>query len=274
MEVCTFALTFVSKMPEPRKTPIHFSNTRSHWRPSCNGILFLLRPEGRFLANWNAWGIEAVHCIHHGKPWIFLMWMYAIGAVQCPSNISQINAELPRGLNLTYCLIYLDDMIVFSKTEEEHLQCLHVLFNHFWEHNLKLKPTKCKFFQDDINYLAHHISKEGVSPSKENLKAVAEIAPSQTYTEIWAFLGLVGHYQWFIKGFIHTVQPLHEYLSGEGASKKSEWVMLIKEAKDAFKTPKNACLKAPALAFAKFDKPFLLETDTSRLQLGAVLPQK
>ena len=99
-----------------------------------------------------------------------------------------------------YCLIYLDDVFVFSKTKEEHLQCLHVVFNHFGEHNLKLKLSKCEFFHNEINYLAHHVSKEGVWQSKENLKAVAEFTSPQTYTKIQAFLGLVGHYQQFIKG--------------------------------------------------------------------------
>ena len=65
-------------------------------------------------------------------------------------------------LNLTYCLIYLDDMIVFSKMEKEHLHHLHIVFDCFREHNLKLKPTKCEFFQSEFNYLAHYISKEGV----------------------------------------------------------------------------------------------------------------
>ena len=62
-------------------------------------------------------------------------------------------------LNLMHCFIYLDNVIVFSKTEEEHLQCLHTVFDHFREHNLKLKPTKCKFFWSKINYLAHDVSK-------------------------------------------------------------------------------------------------------------------
>ena len=97
-------------------------------------------------------------------------------------------------LNLTYCLIYLDDVLVFSKTEEEHLHCLHIVFECFREHNLKLKPTKCEFFKNKINYLAHHISKEGVPSCKENLMAVAGFTQPQTYTEIQAFLGLVGHY--------------------------------------------------------------------------------
>ena len=73
-------------------------------------------------------------------------------------------------LNLMYCLNYLDDVIVSSKMEEEHLKCLCIVFDHFWEHDLRLKGTKCKFFQDEINYLAHHVSKEGVWSSKENLK--------------------------------------------------------------------------------------------------------
>ena len=85
---------------------------------------------------------------------------------------------------MTYCLVYLDDVIVFSMMEEEHLKCLHVVFNCFWEHNLRLKPSKCKFIWDEINYLAHHVSKDSVWPSKENVEAVAEFTPTQTYTEI------------------------------------------------------------------------------------------
>ena len=77
-------------------------------------------------------------------------------------------------LNLPYCLIYLDDVIVFSKMEEEHFWYLHVVCKRFWEHNLKLKLSNCEFFHNEISYLAHHVSKESVWPSKENLKAVAD----------------------------------------------------------------------------------------------------
>ena len=92
-----------------------------------------------------------------------------------------------------YCSIYLDDVIVFSKMEEEHLQHLCVVFKHFQEHKLKHKLSKCKFFDNEIKYLAHHVFKESTWPSKENLKDVAEFAPPQTYTKVQAFLGLVGH---------------------------------------------------------------------------------
>ena len=168
--------------------------------------------------------------------------MYAIWTVQCPWYFSKVNAELPRRAEPDILLNLLDDVIVFSKMEEEHLQHLHVVFNHFQEHNLRLKPTKCKFFWDDIKYLAYHASKEGVQPSKENLRAVAEFTLPQTYMEIWAFLGFVGYYRQFIKRFACIVQPLHEYLSGEGAHKKSKRVMLMAEAKDTLETLMKDCL--------------------------------
>ena len=158
--------------------------------------------------------------------------------------------------------------------EEEHLHQLCIVFECFREDNLKLKPTKCEFFRSEINYLDHHISKEGVWPSKENLKAVAEFTPPQTFTKIWAFLGLVGQYWGFIKGFVHIVQPLPKHVSGEGTSKKNKHVTLIRDALEAFKMLMKAFLKAHVLAFADFIKPFLLETNVSKLGLGAVLPQK
>ena len=93
--------------------------------------------------------------------------------------------------------------------------------------------------------------------------------------EVHAFLGLVGHYQWwFIKGFVHIAQPLNEHLSGEGASRKSEQVSLSEDALKAFDTLKQACMATHILAFADYTKEFLLETDASKEGLGAVLSQK
>ena len=111
--------------------------------------------------------------------------MYAVQAVlgNAPATFQRLMQKCLGEMNLTYCLIYLDDVIVFSKMEEEHLQCLHIVFDCFREHNLR-QPTKCKFFQNEINYLAHHVFREGMWSSKENLKAVAELAAPQTYAEI------------------------------------------------------------------------------------------
>ena len=157
---------------------------------------------------------------------------------------------------------------------EEHLHTLHVVFDQLREYNLNLKPSKCSLFKEEINYLAHWVSKGGVWPSNSNLRAITECALPQTYMEIWAFLGLVGYYWLFIKGFTCIAQLLNSLLSGEEASRKSEWVLLPKDALRAFDALKQACMSAPALAFTDYTKEFLLETDASKEGLGAVLSQK
>ena len=118
------------------------------------------------------------------------------------------------------------------------------------------------------------MSKQGVWPSDVNLKAIAECALPQTYTEIHAFLGLIGHYRQFIKGFAWITQLLNEHLAGEGVSRKSEWVSLSKDALEAFQTLKQACMSSPILAFADYMKDFLLKTDASKEGLGVVLSHK
>ena len=111
-------------------------------------------------------------------------------------------------------------------------------------------------------------------PSNTNLKAIAEYALPQTYTEIRAFLGLVGHYRQFIKGFAEIAEPLNKNLAGEGVSRKLQWVSLSKEALEAFQVLKEAGMNSPVLAFANYNKDFLLETDATKEGLGAVLSQK
>ena len=74
-----------------------------------------------------------------------------------PATFQHLMQNTLGELNLTYCVIYLDDVIVFGHMEEEHLECLCIVFERFWEFNLKLKPSKCSFFQSEIVYLAHHV---------------------------------------------------------------------------------------------------------------------
>ena len=104
------------------------------------------------------------------------------------------------------------------------------MFHQLREYNLELKPSKCSLFKEEINYLAHRVSKQGLRPSDANLRAITECTPPQTYTEICTFLSLIGHYWQFIKGFAWIAQPLNKHLVGEGASRKSEWVSLSEEA--------------------------------------------
>ena len=133
---------------------------------------------------------------------------------------------------------------------------------------------KCSLFKEEINYLAYWVSKQGVWPNDTNLKATAECTPPQTYTDIRAFLGLIGLYRQFIKGFVQIAQPLNEHLAGEGASRKSKHVSLSEDAQEAFQALKEACMSSPVLAFANYTKDFLLEMDNSKEGLGVVLSQK
>ena len=107
-----------------------------------------------------------------------------------------------------------------------------------------------------------------MQPSNLNLKAVAECVSPQMYTEVCAFLGLVGHYRKFIKGLACIAQPLSKHLAGEGVSRKSEWVSLSEDALKAFEALRQVCMMTSVLAFADYIKLFLLETDVSKDGLG------
>ena len=157
-------------------------------------------------------------------------------------------------LNLTYALIYLDDMIVFSRTEEEHLHHLRVVFTRFLEHGLKLKPSKCHFLQDEITFLGHEISAKGMRLHMANLKAIAEMALPRTYTEIRRFTGMTGFFRRFIKGFSKIAKPLNDLLEGEASKLKAENVELPPDALKAFEELKLRCMTAPIIGFRRFQE--------------------
>ena len=116
------------------------------------------------------------------------------GLCNVPATFQRLMQNCLGKLNLIYCLICLYDIIMFLQTAGEHLHRLHMVFNQFQEYNLKLKPSKCSIFKEEINYLAHQVSKQGAQPSDSNLKAIAECALPQTYMEVCAVLGLMGNY--------------------------------------------------------------------------------
>ena len=106
------------------------------------------------------------------------------GLCNAPVTFQQLMQNCMGELNLIYCLIYLDDLIVFLWMVEEHLHHLHVMFDRLREYNLKLKPSKCSLFKEEINYLAHPVCKQGVQPNNTNLKSTTECMPPKTYMEI------------------------------------------------------------------------------------------
>ena len=196
------------------------------------------------------------------------------GLCNAPATFQCLMQNCLGELNLTYALIYLDDIVVFSDSEAEHVKRLAVVFEQFQEHGLKLKPSKCNFFRKEINYLGHRVSADGMKPGTENVEGIAEMAPPTTYTGIRRFLGATGFYRRFIKGYAKIAQPLNDLISDKNSKLKGQEVKLMVEALDAFHELKIKCMTAPVLAFADFEKLFRLETDASGDGLGAVLSQK
>ena len=150
------------------------------------------------------------------------------------------------------------------RLRRKHLTQLRAVFERFREHGLKLKPSKCHFLRKEITFLGHN----------NGLKGIAGMAPPANYTEIWRFLGVTGFFWRFIKNYARIAKPLNDLLEGEASKWKTQPVDLPPQAKEAFDILKMKCMIAPVLAFADFEKPFLLETNASSLGLGAMLSQK
>ena len=177
----------------------------------------------------------------------FLRMLY--GLCNTPATFQWLMQNCLGELNLTYALIYLDDVIVFSRTEEEHLTRLRAVFEHFREHGLKLKPSKCHFLQKEIVFLGHKVSEEGMKPGDDGLKGIAEMAPPANYTKIQRFLGVTGFFRHFIKNYAWIARPLNDLLEGEASKWKAQPVDLPPEALEAFNTLKMKCMMASGTCF-------------------------
>ena len=196
------------------------------------------------------------------------------GLCNAPATFQRLMQNCLGELNPTYALVYLDDVIVYSKMEEDHLQWLQAVFEWFHEHGLKLKPLKCRFLCKQITFLGHEVSADGMMPGNLNLKGIAEMAPPANYMEVQCFLGMTGFFRRFIKNYARIAKPLNDILEGEASKQKLEAVTLPQDALDAFEKLKMCCMMVPVLAFVDFEKEFQLETDASSEGLGAVLSQK
>ena len=196
----------------------------------------------------------------------FLHMPYSL--CNAPATFQHLMQNCLGELNRMYALIYLDDVIIYSKTEDEHLVRLRTVLERFMENGLKLKLSKCNFFHMEINYLGHKVSAAGMEPGTEDLKGITKIAPPATYTQVRKFLGATGYFRCFIKGYAKIAKPLNHLLQGENSKLKSHPVELLPDTLAAFQELKMKCLTAPVLAFVDFNKPFLLETDASIQGLG------
>lgn len=171
-------------------------------------------------------------------------------------------------------LIYLDDVVVYPPDFDTHIKHLEQVFEKLAAHGLKLQPHKCSLFQRKVTYLGHVISKDGISTDPEKTTTVRDWVIPSTVKQVRSFLGFVGYYRRFIKGFSKIAAPLNALLVGTASLRPGkrtvEWTPDCQMAFDALKT---ALVSAPVLAYADFSKPFRLYTDASLGGLGAVLAQ-
>ena len=200
------------------------------------------------------------------------------GATNAPATFQRLMHDCLGELNMNWCIVYLDDIIIFSDTKEEHLKRLEAVFQKLCAVGLKLKPSKCFFFREEIEYLGHVVSGKGISTNPKKIEAVSKWPTPKTVYDVRSFLGFVGYYRRFIKNFSRITKPIREVITGlENQSKrtaKKTYIEWTDAADTAFEHLKALCVSTPILAYPDYQLPFTLHTDSSTDGLGAVLYQK
>ena len=189
------------------------------------------------------------------------------GLTNAPATFQRLMDRVLNGLTYEQCLVYLDDVIVFSPDFDAHLKHLNAVFGCISDAGLKLKPSKCMFGREKVDYLGHVVSAKGVSVQPQKVKAVTEFPVPTTVTQLRSFLSLAGYYRRFIPRFSLISSPLNELL------KKGQQFVWTDKCQEGFETLKARLTSAPILAFPLLDRPFRLATDASGTALGAVLSQ-
>ena len=167
--------------------------------------------------------------------------------------------ELMTGIlkDFPFAIAYLDDIIIFSKTPQEHLSHICMVFQKLKSANLSMKKSKCSFFLKEIQYLGHILSATGIRPLPSKTHAIQNMNPPTTPKQVRAFLGLVGYYRKFIRGFTKIAKPL-TLLTRQQV--KFDWTP---EHQEAFIHLKEAIVQAPILHYPNPNKTYIVYTDTS-----------
>ena len=191
----------------------------------------------------------------------------AMGLCNGVATFQRLMEYILAGLNWQTCLIYIDDIIVFSDTFESHLSRLSVVLERICTHGLKVSPKKCDLFQKQVSFLGHIVSNEGIATDAGKIESVKTWPSPRNITEIRSFLGTCSYYRRFIKDFAAIARPMHKL------TEKNCPFNWTQECEDAFQKLKTALVTAPILAFPDMSKHFILDTDASGFGIGAVLSQ-
>jgi hypothetical protein len=194
------------------------------------------------------------------------------GLTNAPATFQRLMESCLGDLHHKFCLIYIDDIIIYSPTFEDHLQHLGEVFRRLQAAGLKVKPSKCAFFQESLDYLGHVVTAEGISTSPKKIEVLQQWPTPATVHDVRSFLGFAGYYRRFIHHFSQIAKPLYALLEGDMVKYHPiEWTT---DCDEAFRLLKDKCSSAPVLAYPDFQQPFILHTDASLTGLGAVLYQE
>ena len=189
------------------------------------------------------------------------------GLTNAPATFQRLMNRVFAGLLNNFVLVYIDDIVVFSKTTEQHFEHLQIVFDRLRKAGLRLKIKKCKLFQTQIDFLGHTVSAKGIQPDSSKVKAILEWPRPTTVKELQSFLGIINYYRRFIKDLAKIASPLYQL------TKKGREYTWTNECQSAFDTLRQALISEPIMRAPDMSKPFILITDASKTGLGAVLSQ-
>jgi hypothetical protein len=167
-----------------------------------------------------------------------------------------------------FVMVFIDDILIYSKTEEEHAKHLRLVLGTLREHQLYAKFSKCEFWLKEVEFLGHVVSAGGVSVDPSKIKSIMERKAPTNPTKVRAFLGLAGYYWKFVEGFSSIARPLTQLLKKE---RKFEWT---KKCEQSFQELKKRLVSALILTMPDITKSFDVYCDASKLGLGSVLMQE
>ena len=189
------------------------------------------------------------------------------GLCNAPATFERLMDLVLRGFTWKTCLVYLDDVMVVGRNFEEHLKNLKDVFSRIKSANLKLNPKKCSLFQNQVEFLGHVVSQDGIQTDHRKTEAIRNWPKPRDKHELRSFLGLCTYYRRFVERFADVAAPLHR-LTEEKSS--YNWTT---DCDVAFGKLKAALCSSPILGYPQQTGIFILDTDASNTGIGAVLSQ-
>ena len=196
------------------------------------------------------------------------------GLTNAPATFQRLMAKLFGGRDWDFVFVYLDDILVASKTIEEHLEHLQKVVKRLREAKLRLKPEKCVFATNQVEYLGHTLTADGVRPNEKNVQAVVDFPRPNCAKEVRGFLGMANFYRRHVQGMASICRPLTELTRKDKESGKPVPFVWTDDCQRAFEKVKKSLVSAPLLHPPDWEKEFFLWTDASLAGFGAVLEQE